>query len=246
LGEPLTAAWTVTPDGQPPGQTVQNSRMMVTFEGPGTYQIQLVVRGPLSGSTTWFDTVTVPALADADAPTIVTRVPEQNRPPAAYRFTVTTLPMADPRERIGVPTWTVEGTTVSTPALVTTFTAAGPHQIGVSVPTSYGRTLDAQTTVTVNPNQPPVGTVDCSRSSYRQLTKKYALYCRATAADPDGRIGALKWNIPELQYERLDTTVLLLERDQPVAITVELHITDNSGDETVVTVPIDMASLPVQ
>lgn len=246
LGEPLATAWTVTPDGQPPGKTVQNSRMMVTFEGPGTYQIQLVVRGPLSGSTTWDDTVIVPALAAADAPTIVTRVPEQNRPPAAYRFTVTTPPMADPRERTGVPTWTVEGTTVSTPALVTTFTTAGPHQVGVSVPTSYKRTLDAQTTVTVNPNQPPVGTVDCSRSSYRQLTKKYSLYCRATAADPDGRIGALKWNIPELQYERLDTTVMILERDQPVAITVELHITDNSGDETVVTVPIDMASLPVQ
>lgn len=246
LAEPLTATWTVTPDGQPPGQTVQNSRMMVTFEGPGTYQIQLTVRGPFSGASTWFDTVTIPVLPDAGTPTITITTPQQNRPPATYRFVAVTPPMSDRRERIGVPTWTVEGATVSTPALVTTFTTAGSHQVGVSVPTSYGRTLDAQTTVTINPNQPPVGTVDCSRSSYWQLTKKYALYCRATAADPDGRISALKWNIPELQYERLDTTVLILERDQPVAITVELHITDNSGDETVVSVPIDMAQLPIQ
>lgn len=246
LAEPLTATWTVTPDGQPPGQTVQNSRMMVTFEGPGTYQIQLTVRGPLSGDSTWFDTVTIPVLLDAGTPTITITTPQQNRPPATYRFVAVTPPMPDRRERIGVPTWTVEGATVSTPALVTTFTTAGSHQVSVNVPTSYGRTMEAQTTVTVNPNQPPVGTVDCSRSSYRQPIAKYNIYCRATAADPDGRISALKWNIPELQYERLDTTIMAMERAEPMAITVELHITDNSGDETVVSVPIDMAQLPIQ
>jgi len=246
LGEPIAATWTVTADGQPPGQSVQNSRMAVTFQGPGRYQVSLAVTGPFSGTSTWSDTVTVPGLPDISAPTIVARAPDHNRPPADYRFTVTTPPMPDPRERIGVPTWTAEGTNVTGPVFVTTFTTAGEHQVGVSLPTSYGRTLEAHTTVSINPNQPPVGTVDCSRSTYRTLTKKYTLSCRATAADPDGRISSLKWVIPELQIERADIINLTLEADHPAAVTVELHITDNSSAETVVSVPIDMAQLPVQ
>jgi len=245
LAEPVAPTWTVTADGQAPGQTVRNTGMAVTFQGPGTYQVRLTVTAPFSGTATWSDTVTVPVLPDVPTATITTSAPRYNRPPADYRFSVAVPRLPDPRERPGTPTWTVDSTNVTGPVLVTTFTTAGEHQIGVSVPTSYGRTIEGQTTVTVNPNQPPVGSIDCSRSNYRSLTKKYILYCRATAADPDGRITRLRWAVPELQYERLDTTIMVLERAEPAAVTVELHISDNSGDETVVSIPIDMTHLPV-
>lgn len=241
--EPFTPVWTISADGQTL-QTMQKDRIRVTFDQPGTYQIQLAVTGPFSQPTSWSDTVVVPTLPDAPAATITASTPRYNRPPAQYRFRATIPPLPDRRERVGAPTWTIDDTVSTAPSAVTTFTTPGDHQVSVNIPTSYGRTIAGTATVTVNPNQPPTGTVDCAKSYYSISRQKYLLLCRATAADPDGRVRHLVWRIPELSYERAGVTAIGLEQTEPQAVTVELHITDDSDAETVVTTPIDMASLP--
>jgi hypothetical protein len=241
--EPFTPIWTISTNDQT-SQTVQKDRMHVTFDQPGTYQIQLTVTGLFSQSTSWSDTVVVPVLPDAPAASIISSVPRYNRPPAQYRFRPSIPALPDRRERVGTPTWTIDDTSTTAPAAVPTFTTPGDHQVSVNIPTSYGRTIAGAITVTVNPNQPPTGTVDCSKSFYSISLKKYVISCRATATDVDGRVRHLIWKVPELTYERDDVSAISLEQTDPQAITVELHIIDDSAAETVVSTSVDMAGLP--
>lgn len=240
LKEPLTTVWTLQDSD---GNTIESataSRYMTTLPSAGTYTLTLRISGPFSGSQQWTDTILVPDLPPPGTPTLITKAPQYNRPPATYRFLIQTPKFADPRERAGIPTWSVDGgLPKSGLQALPTFTEPGEHTVSAQVVTSYNRVMTAETSVTINENQPPTAAVDCSKSRFSLKLKTYILVCQAAPKDPDGRVMRIKWIIPELNFERPDSTGIVIERPDPITATVELHVTDNSGAESVVSTLID-------
>jgi len=242
-GEPLTPTWTVTQAGNPVPFLQSSVWTHVPIPSAGTYAVQAAVSGPLSGTSIWTDTITLQAPPAANTPSLTCIPPTFNRPPATYRCTVIN-PQRLAGERLTAnPTWSVDGSPAGiTSRLLYTFTSPGSHTIQATIPTSYGRTFFGTTTITVNPNQPPVATIDCSRSWLDRVTNRRHLYCKAIASDPDGRVKGLQWNILETTQIRFGSTVHFAY-DTSQILTVQLTVTDDSGSQTVVQGTVNLGAL---
>lgn len=244
--EPLTSVWTLLDANGNTLTTVPGKQLIAVLDKPGDYTVNMHISGPLAGTQTWTDHLTIPDLPTPDPLVILPRLPRFNRPPADYRFKLDTPKMADPRERLGTPNWTIDDTPITSPGAAITFLEPGDHSVSVEVTTSRNRTLQADTMVTVSENQPPTATIDCSRSRFYTKLNQYTLNCLADTHDPDGYVKKLSWVIPELEYKKDDASAMILTRDEPLALTVELHVTDNSGAESVISLPADMATFTTQ
>jgi hypothetical protein len=105
----------------------------------------------------------------------------------------------------------------------------------------YGRTA-----VTVNPNQPPTGSVDCSGSSIVKTTNpwSYTLSCKAlNAVDADGRITSMVWALPDLGVSKSGSTYWNYGLPTAQAVRVQLILTDDSGASTTLENTVDLRTL---
>ncbi|MFI5340086.1 MAG: hypothetical protein ACHQ7N_09635 [Candidatus Methylomirabilales bacterium] len=249
-GEPMTQTWTVTGTGESrPSTSIQGAaNYPVTYTTSGTKNINLVVSGPFSGWKVWTDSVIVPTAPPANPIAFYTTVPTNNRPPATYRFAPNYPPLPAGEKFTGNPTWSVDGVTQYTGSIFYyTFTAAGQHTVTVSQPTTLPRLISGTTTVTVNVNQLPVGTIDCSGSYINKTVKPvtYVLSCKAAnTADPDGRIASLVWTLPDVPYQNLNgSTYFKYTFATAQAVRVQLLLTDDSADTATIETTVDLSTL---
>ena len=108
------------------------------------------------------------------------------------------------------------------------------------------RTLYGRTTVTVNANQPPSGSIDCSASSIVKTTTpwSYVLSCKAVnPVDPDGRIVSIVWALPDLGYSKAGSTYWNYSFPSAQAVRVQLILTDDSGGVTTLEKTVDLRVL---
>jgi hypothetical protein len=247
LGEPMTQHWTSS-DGTT--KTIQGDGYFdATFTSPGLKSAELNAGGPLSGTKTWQDPnpPTIPPMPPGNPIAFYITPPRYNRPPATYRFAPNYPPLA-PGERItGDPTWSVDGQPVFTGAIFySTFTTAGPHTVTISQPTTLPRLLGGSTTITVNPNQVPVGSIDCSGSYLDKTTtpKTYVLSCKAVnTSDPDGQIVSLVWTLPDVPYQKAGGSYVHYGFPSPQVVPVQMVLTDNSGGTATISTSVDLSTV---
>jgi len=235
-GEPMTQTWSSS-DGQ--SRVVAGDGYVdITFTASGNKSVTMNAAGPLTGPKTTVDASIVIPPAPAAAIAFTTTVPTYNRPPATYRFAPNYPPLQSGEKLIGNPTWSVTrhsdpltllGSFSGTPSYYT-FTAADSYDVVISQATSL-RTLYGRTAVTVNPDQPPTATLDCSGSYISKTTNPwtYVLSCKAVnAVDPDGTIKTYIWSLPDLGISVAGTSTWHYTFSAPQAVNVTLTLQDNS------------------
>jgi hypothetical protein len=126
-----------------------------------------------------------------------------------------------------------------------TFSAPGTFEAVVSQLIT-SRMLYGRTTVTVNANQPPSGSIDCSTSSIVKTTTpwSYVLSCKAVnPVDSDGRIVSMVWALPDLGYSKAASTYWSHSFSSAQAVRVQLILTDDSGGVTTIEKTVDLRVL---
>jgi len=101
-------------------------------------------------------------------------------------------------------------------------------------------------TITVNQNQVPVGSIDCSASYLDKTTKPwgYLLSCRAVNTyDPDGQIASLVWNLPDVPYQKAGGSYFHYGFTSPQVVRVQMVVTDNSGGSATISTSFDLSTL---
>jgi len=235
-GEPMTQTWTSS-DGQSRA-VAGDGYVDITFTASGNKSATMNAAGPLTGLKTAVDASIVIPPAPAAAIAFTTTVPTYNRPPATYRFAPNYPPLQSGEKLTGSPTWSVTrhgdpltllGGFSGTPYYYT-FKLADSYDVVISQATSL-RTLYGRTTVTVNPDQPPTATLDCSGSYIAKTTNPwtYVLSCKAlNAVDPDGTIKSYLWSLPDLGVSVAGTGTWHYAFSTPQAVNVTLTLQDNS------------------
>jgi hypothetical protein len=127
-----------------------------------------------------------------------------------------------------------------------TFPEAKTYEIVISQPTSH-RTLYGRTNITVNPNQPPTGGIDCS-ASYVDKTATpwtYMVSCRAVSPkDLDGRITRMEWSLPDDGIGPIaGSTYFKRGFATPHVVRVWLVLTDDSEAATSFETTVDLTAL---
>jgi hypothetical protein len=250
-GEPLTQRWSA---GGSLTTREGDGTAIFTFTAPGPHDVTFEADGPVSrmapvnGATDPLLAPTVPTPPPGNPIAFVVSGPRYNRPPATYRFQPTYPPLLPGERLVGSPSWAVDNEVRSTGAVFYfPFDTAGTHEVVVSQPTSL-RTLYGRMSVTVNPNQPPTGGIDCS-GSYLDKTapsRPYVISCRAVSPkDADGRISQMTWSLPDdgvpptagsTYFKRSLVT-------PPHVVPVRLVLTDDGGASAIAATTVDLATL---
>lgn len=241
----LSFTWTVTKDDNPePLSTVRGSdSLRVHFQEAGTYHIAMTIKGALSDQFTWTHDLTVPPLPDPSLPAILSSFGGPNRPPVSYRFRPK-LPLLDSSERYTQIKWTIDGQPLVSPPNTTTLKSDGEHTVRLDATTSKDQVFSADTTIILEPNLPPQGSINCSRT--KPAVTNATLICGATIRDPDGRIAKQRWVVPDLGLEKLQSsTMSFVIPNPPPVVTVEFHATDNSGTEYVFLEEVELTPPPI-
>jgi len=232
--------WTITKndDLTPLRQLAGTLGISTTFDTPGEYHVALSIKGALSNEVLWNTTVLVPPDPDPSSAAIRVNVDGVNRPPAFYSFRAI-LPELLLNDRYTQIQWTVDGQAPSYKPNRHMFTTAGPHLVHVTATTAKNITYSADATVIIEPNIAPIGRIDCNPSL--TATTNAILKCNAYISDPDGRIARWRWVVPELNLDTIQHAALRLPVAQPPQlVTVESHVTDNSGAEAVFITTVDL------
>ena len=243
-GEPMTQNWSSS-EGETKRQTAPDGYFDALFLSSGAKTVTLAGSGPLSGTKPFVDGPVIPPAPPAAIAFTITP-PKYNRPPAPYRFAPNYPPLLPGEKLVGSPNWAIDGTTVGTGSpFYYTFTATGSYEVVVNQATTT-RTLYGRTSVTVNPNQLPTGSVDCSGSSIVKTTNpwSYTLSCKAVnAVDADGRITSMVWALPDLGVSKSGSTYWNYSLPTAQAVRVQLILTDDSGASTTLEKTVDLRTL---
>lgn len=242
IDEPMTQTWM----GDNQTQLIQGDGYFdAVFRTAGSKTVTLAAGGPLSGTKHQVDQ---PEILLTPAGTIAFTItpPKYNRPPATYRFAPNYPPLLPGEKLVGSPTWFIDGVNrfTGTPFYYT-FSTSGTFETVVSQSTT-SRTLYGQTIITVNANQLPTGSIDCSASRIVKTTTpwSYVLSCKAVnPVDPDGRIVSLVWALPDFGVSKNGSTYWNYSFPTPQAVRVQLALTDDSGGVTTLESTVDLRTL---
>ena len=246
-GEPLSHTWTVSDNT---ASTIQgNGNYTAVFITVGQKAAGAQISGPLSGATGYTDP-NPPVIVNQPTGAIEVKITppasNRNRPPASYTFRPNYPPL-NPGEKLqGLPTWVADSnqTTSYTGTNYTyAFPTPGAHSVSVTQPTTQ-RSLMGTASVTVNTNQAPTGTVDCT-ASYKVNATSYVVSCKTVnAKDPDGILKAMTWALPDLAVNRAGSTFWSYGLSGAAQlVTVTLTLTDDSGASTVLTTTVDFRTM---
>jgi len=113
----------------------------------------------------------------------------------------------------------------------------------VTAHTAAGQDKTATLPIEVRENLSPRGTLDCGTSRPAQVDA--VLRCSAAGLDPDGRIMSRRWVVPELGLDaKGGWTLKVTVPTPPPQVTVQLHMTDNSGTTEVLTQTVPLQPAP--
>lgn len=136
-----------------------------------------------------------------------------------------------PRDRVIQYKWTVDGSEISDKTILALrLEDPGTYTVNFTGLTKYGNVVEGETTIEVNPNEPPT----CSLSS-RTFTGTKTLYVSANCKDPDGIITAYYWSINGGEETKGGSRISLRYDEAGGPITVTLRVVDSGGNNVEVT-----------
>jgi hypothetical protein len=242
--ERLSLVWTLSRQGADvPLRVVKNATSFTaTLTEPGTYRVTLELHGAVSGAYHWSEDILVPTSPSADTPRIQITGGGPQRPPVQYQLKALLPPLEDGDRYTGID-WALDGTKLERPANRANITSPGAHTIQVTAHSASGQDTTATLAIEVRENLSPRGTMDCSQSKPAQANA--VLRCSATGLDPDGRIMSRRWVVPELGLDaKSGWTLKVTVPTPPSHVTVQLHMTDNSGVTEVLTQTVPLLPAP--
>lgn len=136
-----------------------------------------------------------------------------------------------PRDRVIQYKWTVDGSEISDKTILALrLEDPGTYTVNFTGLTKYGNVVEGETTIEVNPNEPPT----CSLSS-RTFTGTKTLYVSANCRDPDGIITAYYWSINGGEETKGGSRISLRYDEAGGPITVTLRVVDSGENNVEVT-----------
>jgi len=206
-----------------------------SYDEPGEYTPVITVYGARGQS----DTV--------ECPTITVKPP--NEPPeasftydpnpgiAGQSMTFDASNLSDPDGQITSYEWTIDGETYTGQSVEHTFDVAGDYTAELTVTDDSGATATASRDVAVHGTQP---TAAFSTSPRQPTAAEATTFYGINSRDPDGQITSYEWTIDGETY---DGQTVEHTFDSAGTYTVELTVTDDSGetDTTTQSVEIDPA-----
>jgi len=205
-----------------------------TFQDGGDYSIRL------SGTTRLGKDFELVLPIDFDAHKeaellILSRYRGHNRPPVTWKFYYKVMSEDKRQRRLGTISWTIADSsgqvvcTGSQPYCICTFTSAGEYTVRAEGVTRIGDPVEAETTISVNPNQPPK-VVSFAVKPDRRNPLRIKHYTKVR--DYDGKVRKIIWDFGDGSdtYGRPSGAHTYAE---PGTYVLTLTACDDSGDCTV-------------
>ncbi len=220
------------------GETLNTNNTIVghTFVRSGTYNVTMTATDHHGNVSRDSKTVT----AGAPPVEISLKVSSSNKAVRApvdiyVRNTITKRSTLD---RLESHEWAIDDALVEETQpgwMKTTFTEPGTHTITYTATMKSGAIGKQSTTITVNPNQPPVCDIE-----YKDNAASRYVYLKAKCTDPDGRMSGYKWDLDDGRGLRNGSVNISFKAPEAKTYNVTLVGIDDAGGacEFVEAIPI--------